>query len=203
MHFSRIKIKNIMKTMNYSLVRILFALVVGLVLVIWPDAAAAYIVITLGVAFLIPGIITLFAYFRRKKGAAGKAPRFPVEGVGSILLGLWLIIMPDFFADALMFLLGFILIIGGVQQISSLTLARRWVRVPAAFYLLPVLILIAGFVTLFNPTQTRNTAFLIIGICSLVYALSELVNWFKFMRCRPEPPVLPPAEEIEDAEIID
>ena len=41
-----------MKTMNYSLIRILFALVIGLVLVIWPNAAASYIVITVGVAFL-------------------------------------------------------------------------------------------------------------------------------------------------------
>ena len=43
-----------MKTLNFSLIRILFALVIGLVLVIWPDAAASYIVMTVGVAFLIP-----------------------------------------------------------------------------------------------------------------------------------------------------
>ena len=36
-----------MKTMNYSLVRILFALVIGLVLVLWPNTAASYIVITI------------------------------------------------------------------------------------------------------------------------------------------------------------
>ena len=41
-----------MKTMNYSLIRILFALVIGLVLVLWPNTAASYIVITIGVAFL-------------------------------------------------------------------------------------------------------------------------------------------------------
>ena len=45
-----------MKTMNYSLIRILFALVIGLVLVLWPNTAASYIVITVGVAFLIPGV---------------------------------------------------------------------------------------------------------------------------------------------------
>ena len=50
-----------MKTMNYSLIRILFALVIGLVLVLWPNTAASYIVITVGVAFLIPGVISLFA----------------------------------------------------------------------------------------------------------------------------------------------
>ncbi len=56
-----------MKTMNYSLIRILFALVIGLVLVLWPNTAASYIVITIGVAFLIPGVISLFSFFGRKR----------------------------------------------------------------------------------------------------------------------------------------
>lgn len=51
-----------MKTMNYSLIRILFALVIGLVLVLWPNTAASYIVITIGVAFLIPGVIVFLAF---------------------------------------------------------------------------------------------------------------------------------------------
>lgn len=79
-----------MKTMNYSLIRILFALVIGLVLVIWPNAAASYIVITVGVAFLIPGVISLFGYFGRKRPEGEAAPRFPIEGIGSLLFGLWL-----------------------------------------------------------------------------------------------------------------
>lgn len=192
-----------MKTMNYSLIRILFALAIGLVLVIWPDAAAAYIVITVGVAFLIPGVISLFSYFGRKKSEDEVPPRFPIEGVGSLLFGLWLIIMPDFFADVLMFLLGFILIMGGAQQIASLSMARRWMPVPGAFYLMPSLILIAGIIALFNPTGVRNTAFIIIGISSLVYSLSELINWFKFMRRRPKTPISHLDEEIEDAKIVD
>ena len=188
-----------MKTMNYSLIRILFALVIGLVLVLWPNAAASYIVITVGVAFLIPGVISLFGYFGRKRPENAPAPRFPIEGVGSLLFGLWLIVMPEFFADVLMFLLGFILIMGGVQQIASLSMARRWMSVSGAFYLIPI----AGIVALFNPTGARNTAFIIIGISSLVYSLSELINWFKFTRRRPKNPITPDDEDIEDAKIIE
>lgn len=192
-----------MKTMNYSLIRILFALVVGLVLVLWPNAAASYIVITVGIAFLVPGIISLFGYFGRRKANLEVASRFPIEGVGSFLFGLWLIIMPEFFADVLMFLLGFILMMGGIQQIASLSMARRWTTVPAAFYLVPCLILIAGIIALFNPTGVRNTAFIIIGISSLVYSLSELVNWFRFTRRRPKAPASRRDDDVEDAKIIE
>lgn len=192
-----------MKTMNYSLIRILFALVIGLVLVLWPNAAASYIVITIGIAFLIPGVISIFGYFGRKSSVSTVARRFPIEGVGSFLFGLWLIIMPEFFADVLMFLLGFILMMGGIQQIASLSMARRWTPVPGAFYLIPSLILIAGIIALFNPAGARNTAFIIIGISSLVYSISELVNWFRFTRRRPKMPDSRNGSDVEDAKIIE
>lgn len=94
-----------MKSMNYSLIRTICALVIGLVLVLWPDAAINYIVITIGVLFLIPGFIVLIGYFGTKP-EPGVSRRFPIEGVGSLLFGLWLVTMPGFFADVLMFLLG-------------------------------------------------------------------------------------------------
>ena len=55
-----------MKTMNYSLIRTVCAFIIGLVLVLWPDAAVQYLVITIGVLFLIPGLITLIGYFGAK-----------------------------------------------------------------------------------------------------------------------------------------
>ena len=114
-------------------------------------------------------------------------------------------IMPGFFADLLTFVLGFILVMGGVQQIASLSAARRWTPVPGGFYVVPVAILLAGLVALFNPTGVRSTAFIIIGITSLVYAVSELINWFKFTRLRPKAPVAGSKsdDDIEDAKIIE
>ncbi|MDO4163727.1 MAG: DUF308 domain-containing protein [Bacteroides sp.] len=192
-----------MKGLNYSFVRAICALIIGLVLVMFPEQAGDYFVITIGVVFLIPSLISLIGYFAQR---AEERRRFPIEGVGSLLFGLWLVIMPAFFADLLTFVLGFILVMGGVQQIASLAGARRWMPVPGGFYVVPVLILIAGLVALFNPTGVRSTAFIIIGASSMVYAVSELVNWFKFTRRRPQMPTNMPAkdsEDIEDAEIIE
>ncbi|MDR0938462.1 MAG: DUF308 domain-containing protein [Mediterranea sp.] len=200
-----------METMKFSLIRILFALVIGLVLVLWPGVAATYIVITLGVAFFVPGVVSLIGYFTRQKstenpsGTPADEPshRFPVEGVGSLLLGLWLMVMPDFFAEILVYLLGFVLLLGGVQQIASLMAARRWMPVPAAYYVVPTLILVAGLVALFNPWGVIATAFTIIGASLLVYAVFELVNWFKFARRKPRPVPGPEEDDVEDATLID
>ena len=56
-----------------------------------------------------------------------------------------------------------------------------------------------------QPTGVRSTAFIIIGISSLVYAASELLNWFKFTRRRPKTPdaSVKAVDDIEDAQIIE
>ena len=194
-----------MKGLSYSFLRAICALVIGLVLVMFPDQAGDYFVITIGVIFLVPSLISIIGYFAQ---STEMRRRFPIEGVGSLLFGLWLIIMPGFFADLLTFVLGFILVMGGVQQIASLSAARRWMPVPGGFYVVPVLILLAGLVALFNPTGVRSTAFIIIGISSLVYAAPELLNWFKFTRRRPKAPGTKDSSSreinnIEDAEIVE
>lgn len=194
-----------MKGISNSFLRTICALIIGLVLVMFPNEAGDYFVITIGVIFLIPALLSIIGYFAM---SAEERRRLPIEGIGSLLFGLWLVIMPGFFADLLTFVLGFILVLGGVQQIASLSAARRWMPVRVGFYIIPVLILIAGLIALFNPTGVRSTAFIIIGISSLVYAASELLNWFKFTRRRPKAPGTKDSSSreinnIEDAEIVE
>ena len=184
-----------MKGISNSFLRTICALIIGLVLVMFPNEAGDYFVITIGVVFLIPALLSIIGYFAM---SAEERRRLPIEGIGSLLFGLWLIIMPGFFADLLTFVLGFILVLGGVQQIASLSAARRWMPVRVGFYI----------IALFNPTGVRSTAFIIIGITSIVYAVSELINWFTFTRKRPKAPGMPGAsskavDNIEDAEIIE
>ena len=190
-----------MKGISNSFLRTICALIIGLVLVMFPNEAGDYFVITIGVIFLIPALLSIIGYFAM---SAEERRRLPIEGIGSLLFGLWLVII----ADLLTFVLGFILVLGGVQQIASLSAARRWMPVRVGFYIIPVLILIAGLIALFNPTGVRSTAFIIIGITSIVYAVSELINWFTFTRKRPKAPGMPGAsskavDNIEDAEIIE
>jgi uncharacterized membrane protein HdeD (DUF308 family) len=174
-----------MKTIHYSFLRAVAALILGLVLVMFPGRAGEYLVVTLGVLFLVPSLVSIIGYFAASREAR---PFFPIVGIGSALFGLWLMMMPGFFADALTFLLGFILVLGGVWQIVSLVLARHWVRVPAAAYIVPSLILLVGLGTFLYPAGARQTLFIIIGATWMVYAASELMNWFLYVRKKPQEP---------------
>lgn len=179
-----------MKAINYYILRSVLALIIGLLLVLWPMDAINYLVIAVGVLFLVPGIISIFNFFTRKKAAKSDAV-LPVMGLGSLLFGLWLIIMPSFFVTILMYILGFILILGGIQQIVSLSQARGWTHVSLGYYIVPVLILIAGIVVLFNPFSVASAAFILLGISSMVYGLSELFNGIKFKQAKNDTSVTP------------
>ena len=87
--------------MNYSIIRCICALVIGVLLVAWPEAAILYLVITIGVLFLVPGLFSVFGYLIRGKQDGSS---FPIAGLGSLLFGLWLMIMPAFFVGILILL---------------------------------------------------------------------------------------------------
>ena len=187
-----------MKTLNFAFWRALAALIIGVLLVMYPNEIGNYFIIIIGIVFLVPSIISLISHFfvNNKEGISR---RFPIEAIGSLLFGLWLMITPGFFADLLTYLLGFILIMGGVQQIASLLAARKWSEVSGGFFVMPVLILLAGLFALFNPGGIRSTAFIIIGVAAIVYALTDLLNWYRFMRHRPKETVV----VVEDAVVVD
>lgn len=182
-----------MKTMNHSIVRCICAILIGVLLVAWPEAAVVYLVIAIGALFLIPGLYTVIGYVW--KGRQQGMP-FPLVSIGSGLFGLWLMIMPTFFVNILMYVLGVVLVFAGIAQIVNLISARQWNTVPMGFFVVPVLILLAGLLVLFNPFAAASVPFLIVGFSCIVYGVSDLVNLLRFRKDVSKPVV-------EDAEIVD
>lgn len=159
------------------------ALLIGTLLVFWSQSAVIYLIMAIGCLFLVPGLFSLLSYYRKMSPDGSR--RFgwaQVLGVGSILFGLCLIVSPVFFEKSLMYALGIILSYAGLSEIIQLTAARQWVRVPAGFYVTPVLVMLTGIFILFNPIETANLPFIILGIGCMVYGLSDMVNVIKFRR---------------------
>lgn len=184
-----------MKTMNHSIVRCICFILVGVLLVAWPETAVVYLVIAVGAMFLIPGLFTIITYLM--KGRKIGMP-FPLVSVGSALFGLSLMVIPSFYVSILMYVLGAILIFAGISQLVHLSSARQWTSVSGGYYVIPILILIAGFVVLLNPFAAATVPFLILGASSIVYGVSELVNQLRFRKQEE-----PQSAVVEDAQVVD
>ncbi|MBO5251170.1 MAG: DUF308 domain-containing protein [Bacteroidaceae bacterium] len=168
-----------MKTMSYSVIRGICAIVMGLLLVAWPEAAIVYLVIAIGAMFLVPGAVSILGYILKGRALGAM---FPIAGVGSLLFGLWLMISPAFFVGILMYVLGAVLVFAGISQLVQLSNARGWAQVSFGFYVMPVLILIAGLVVLLNPFAAATIPFIILGVSSIVYGITDIINLIRFRK---------------------
>lgn len=168
-----------MRMMNYSIMRCVSAIVIGVLLMVWPETAIIYLVIAIGAMFFLPSLFTLIGYFMKGRQLG---MYFPIVSLGSLLFGLWLMISPAFFVGILMYVLGVLLVFAGISQIGGLLGVRSHATVPFGYYVMPVFILLAGLVVLVNPFAAASIPFIILGISSTTYGLSELINIYKFRR---------------------
>lgn len=168
-----------MKSLNYPIISSLCAMIIGILLVVWPGEAVNYLVMTIGVLFMLPGLMGLVTAFTRKEV---RTTALPVIALGSTLLGMWLIIMPGFFVGILMYVLGVLLVLAGLSQLSNLIVVRSELNVPWGLFVIPVLVLAAGLVVLFNPFEAAAVPFMILGASAIVYSLTDLVRLLRYRR---------------------
>ena len=173
-----------MKSFNYAAVSSISALIIGILLVVWPGVAISYLVITIGVLFLLPGIYGLVSYFSLSNKQEEKKDRlsFPIVALGSTLFGFWLMINPAFFVSILMYVLGVLLVLGGLSEVMKFMALRAYSPVPVAVFLIPILILVAGIVVLFNPFEAATIPFIILGVSSILYGLTDLIRLMQYRR---------------------
>ena len=191
-----------MKMMNYGIMRCVSAIAIGLLLMVWPEAAIIYLVIAIGAMFFLPSLFSLVGYFMKGRQLG---MYFPIISLGSLLFGLWLMVSPAFFVGILMYVLGVVLVFADISQIANLLNARSHTVVPLGYYIMPVLILLAGIVVLANPFAAASVPFIILGVSSAIYGITELINIYKFRKKEEKVPMnevmiedVTPIEEIKE-----
>ncbi len=188
-----------MKIFQSSVFRALCAIVIGALLIKYPQEGVTWLTMAIGGLFLLSGIIALIAYWQAKRHAgeytitdqeghivSGSQPTFPIVGAGSVILGLILALSPNAFINGLMYMLAAVLILGGITQLMSLIAARRLGSIPFGYWIAPSLILLTGLFVIFKPMETAEMPLLILGWCSILYGVIELINTLKIYRIRKE-----------------
>ena len=209
-----------MKILQSSVFRALCAIIIGVLLIKFPDNTVKGITVAIGVLFLISGVISCVTYFWSKRNVseykiydaegnlvAGEQPTFPIVGIGSAILGLILALTPTAFVSALMYVIGAILILGAINQYMNLINGRRYGRVSFWYWLMPTIILLTGLYVLIKPLAPLEMAMLVLGWCTLLYGVVELINALKlyrdkknWLKSQPQQPQLDSFEEVKSEE---
>ena len=117
------------------------------------------------------------------------------------LLGL----TPNIFVTALMYIIGGILILGAVNQFMNLLNARQFGKVGFGYWIFPCLILLTGLYVIIKPMSPPAMAMLILGWCTLLYGVTELINALKIhneKRKFAKAQEIPVAEEIVEEKAV-
>lgn len=191
---------SLMKLLKISIIRVVAALIVGVLLLKYNVDVLKALTIAVGVMFIIAGIVSLIGWVngRRKKAdfraydngeqqssADGAQPMFPIVGLGSLLLGLILALTrSNDYIEWAMYLLGAVLVLGALNMMMNVLAARKMEPVGVWMWLAPLAIVVASVTAMIRGLVPPETCTAILGITALAYAVVELVYSFIFGRIR-------------------
>ena len=178
-----------MKLLQSSFFRAICSIVIGILLLKYPDNSVTWLTMAIGILFLLSGIIAMISYWTARRHAgeytitdaegnviSGSQPSFPIVGIGSVILGLTLMLSPDMFVRWLMYILGAMIILGSINQLIVLIAARRFGSIGAFFWIAPITLLIIGILIFVKPMESAELPLIILGWCMLVYGVTEVIN---------------------------
>lgn len=183
-----------MKVLQISAVRAIIVLVTGFLLVKYREDTMTWMTITVGVLFLISGLVACMLYYFEKEKMAKKtakaalqegqqeeedlkSPSFPIAGVGSIVLGIILAVMPNTFTTWMVYILSALLILGAVNQFMNLARSRQYARVPVYMWVFPTISMVVAILLISRPIETDALFFTlkVIGWAFMYYGVLEFV----------------------------
>ena len=171
------KSANIFFDRSYGYAKAIVALLVGLVLVIWPDFIKKYIIFILGALILAIGVAAIILSYTGK-WKHEKVPLLLLNSIVDIVFGIVLLIFPNFFAKLIMFVFGIVLLVFGLGEIINLARTQKLINIQWWLYIGPGITTVLGIILFFFPNQSGNVLFIIFGITTLIYAVSEFISTY-------------------------
>ena len=149
---------------------------VGILLIVLNESVMPLLVRLLGVVFFLPAFISLVNLYMKRKGT----PMFPmlmmnVINIGSVILGILLMLFPVAFLEFFVILLAVMLLCFSLLQAYAAISMCKSLKQGLGLLATPVLLLVMSIVLLFNPFDAISTATLIVGICLVVSGGSDVV----------------------------
>lgn len=162
-----------------SLIWGLSSLLVGLLLLINKDNAISFTIMILGILLVVTGGIQLIIQLTQNRKTETK--RLPLGSILIAIFGIVLLIHPSLWSDLFMIVLGVIMVFLALNHIVSCRkLSKGGITIPPFFYIFSTLLLVAGVITLFNPSSMASILVFFVAIWLILYGIIEMVGYFMF-----------------------
>ncbi len=189
-----------MKLLQSNFFRAICAIIIGALLIEYREQTVQWITIAIGILFFLSGIISIAVYYSSRKTTENNTevydsngnlisetivkPKFPIVGLGSLILGIILALMPGTFITGLVYIMAAMLILGAISQFIALASASKYAQVGLFYWIMPSIILLVGLISIIYPKAIASAPLFVIGWCMLVYGIVECINTLKIHNCR-------------------
>ncbi len=164
-----------MKFISSSIFRSMCALLVGLLLLFNAQQIPALIARIIGALFILPGLFGVVTYLNGIFNPnALLRPTFPLLSICSIMFGTYLELYPDTFTVYVVFVIGFLLLLAGFNQLLAMFTGRNVSPFSWMLMLLPLLLIVSGAYCITHTGEAAGTLFKILGATCIYYGLSDL-----------------------------
>lgn len=156
------------------------AVILGIVMVMNPGSSLELIV-KIAAAFLVAsGLVSLgFGIVNRRNGGLGL---MLTNAVIDVVLGILIFMFPAEVAEIVMFIIGLLLMVFGIFQLSALLSASSVIRMGPWSFVLPALCTAGGALVVFHPFGLGKFLTLVAGLALLVYGVSEFFSTWKMRK---------------------
>lgn len=159
---------------NYS-ISSLITLILGIVLIGWPDLSGALLCYMLGGALILMGAIQLLIFLRGDRTTVYSKFKM-MMGVLLLLLGIWICVKPEIVLGLIPAVLGMVLILHAVQDLSytieikNAGVERWWVALIATLITFAL-----GIFLVMHPFLAFEMAMIYVGIGLVYNGVSDLI----------------------------
>lgn len=149
-------------------------ILLGIVLVAWPDLSMQIVCTAVGAVLLIGGGVRLAAYFTAKDGSV-YAQMNLIMGIVLAVVGIWILLQPDKVLAIIPIIVGIVIALHGVNNLrQAITLCQEkydkwWVAL-----ILGVLTVGFGILLVCRPFEALDTAVMMIGIFLIYDGISDI-----------------------------
>ncbi|GET23517.1 HdeD family acid-resistance protein [Prolixibacter denitrificans] len=163
-----------------ALVRGVIAVIAGGLAVFVPNITLQSIVVYIGLLILLGGLVSLL-FALRSKNPSGRN-MLMTQAVFNLIIGILFVALPATMVKIFVIVLGIGFLFIGIFQLMGALNARHEYGWSWIYFIISVLVIIAGGVMLANPFSSAETILTFIGVLLLIYGLAELYMSWKLSR---------------------
>lgn len=152
----------------------ILCIVLGIVLVAWPDLSMKIVCTAVGAVLLIGGGVRLAVYFTTRDGSVYTQMNL-IAGIILAVVGVWILLQPDKVLAIIPIIVGIVIVLHGVNNLQQAIMLYKdkydkwWVAL-----ILGLLTVGFGVLLVCRPFEALDTAVMLIGVFLIYDGISDI-----------------------------